>query len=158
MEENRVEEGVKMVWNIRKMAVDDLPACAHILEAGYSQPPYRERFAPGVALGYLEGKFGYCAGHSFVAVAGEEVVGFILSSLSTWVEGGQALFEEIVVDPAWHRQGIGRSLMAGAEAYFREKDVHSVILWGRKDAGAHLFHEKNGFEDSKEWVIMHKTL
>jgi len=48
--------------------------------------------------------------------------------------------------------------MQKAEEYLEEKDVHSVMLWGRRDAPAHGFHESNGFEDSDDWVIMHRAL
>ena len=141
------------------METGDLPRCAEILEAAYVMPPYNEKFSSGVALKYLEGKFNLCAGHSFVA-SGEDgiIAGFILVSLSVWVEGGQAVIEEIVVDPAAQGRGFGKALIRKTEEHLEEKDVHSVMLWGRKDAPAHGFHESNGFEDSDEWVIMHKTL
>jgi len=144
---------------IRKMEAGDLSRCAEILEAAYILPPYNEKFSPGVALMYLEGKFKLCAGHSFVA-SGEDgrIAGFILASLSVWVEGGQAVIEEIVVDPAAQGQGYGKALMQKAEEYLEEKDVHSIMLWGRRDAPAHGFHESNGFEDSDDWVIMHRAL
>ncbi|MDD3006232.1 MAG: GNAT family N-acetyltransferase [Candidatus Pacebacteria bacterium] len=145
--------------NIRKMNVEDMPRCAEILEADYSLPPYNEKFTPGVALSYIKSKFNYCAGHSFVAEGNdEEIVGFILTGLSVWVEGGQAIVEEIVVDPAVQGQGYGKALMGQTEKYLKENDIHSVILWGRKDAPAYGFHESNGFEDSTDWVMMHKVL
>lgn len=141
------------------MEADDLPRCAEILEAAYSLPPYDEKFAPGIALSYLNGKFNYCAGHSFVAEAeGDKITGFILTSLSVWVEGGQAIIEEIVVDPSVQGRGIGKQLMMIMEEYLRKKEIHSIILWGRKDAPAHGFHKSNGFGDSDDWVIMHKVL
>lgn len=136
-----------------------MPRCAEILEATYSLPPYDEKFAPSVALSYIRSKFDHCAGHSFVAEDdGGRIVGFILISLSVWVEGGQAIIEEVVVAPTHQGKGYGKALMAHAEDYLRSKDVHSVILWGRRDAPAHGFHESNGFEDSDGWVIMHKAL
>jgi GNAT superfamily N-acetyltransferase len=135
---------------IRKMEAEDLPRCAEILEAAYTLPPYDEKFAPGIALSYLNSKFNYCAGHSFVAEANEKITGFILTSLSVWVEGGQAIIEEIVVDPVVQGRGIGKQLMVITEEYLREKEVHSIILWGRKDAPAHGFHKSNGFGDSDD--------
>lgn len=143
---------------IRKMEAGDLPRCAEILEAAYKLPPYNEKFAPGVALGYVENKFNYCAGHSFVAVAEGVIAGFILTSLSVWVEGGQAIVEEVVVSPARQGQGIGKALVAGTDAYLRSRDVHSVLLWSRRQGKAHAFHEKSGFRDAADWVIMHKAL
>ena len=143
---------------IRKIKTEDLPRCAEILEAAYSLPPYNEKFAPGIALSYMNSKFNYCAGHSFIAVNDDKVAGFILTSLSVWVEGGQAIIEEIVVDPPVQGCGIGKKLMMTTEEYLKENQIHSIILWGRKDAPAHSFHESNGFGDSDDWVIMHKAL
>jgi len=147
------------MFEIRKMNAVDMPRCAEILEAAYSLPPYNEKFTPGVALSYIKSKFNYCAGHSFVSEDDDKkIVGFILIGLSVWVEGGQAIIEEIVVDPAMHGQGCGKALMVQTEKYLKENEIHSVILWGRKDAPAHGFHESNGFEESTDWVIMHKVL
>ncbi len=147
-----------MTQTIRPLTAEDLGRCAEILEAAYGLPPYDEKFTDGVALAYLESKFAGCAGHSFAATAEEEIVGFILTSLSVWVEGGQAIVEEIVVDPARQGRGFGRALMRATEAYLSARGVHSVMLWGRRDAPAHLFHERSGFTDSEDWVIMHKAL
>jgi GNAT superfamily N-acetyltransferase len=143
---------------IRKMRAEDLARCARILEAAYSLPPYEEKFTPDVASEYLRHKFVYCTPHSFVAEKAGKVVGFLLSSLSVWVEGGQAIIEEIVVEPPEQGQGCGTAMMAAAEGYLREKGVHSVMLWGRRDAPAHGFYKGKGFDDSDEWVIMHKAL
>ncbi len=147
------------MMEIRQLVPEDLARCAEILEAAYSLPPYREKFAPDVALAYLKSKFVACAGHSFAARDGDgRIVGFVLVSLSVWVEGGQAIIEEIVVDPARQGRGFGRALMRAAEGYLSAGGVHSVLLWGRRDAPAHIFHERSGFADADEWVIMHKAL
>lgn len=143
---------------IRKLVSKDLTRCAEILEAAYSLPPYEEKFTPAVARAYLESKFAYCAEHSFAAEEDGLVIGFVLVSLSVWVEGGQAIIEEIVVDPARQGRGFGRALMDAAEANLQKQEVHSMMLWGRKDAPAHGFHERHGFADSHDWVIMHKAL
>lgn len=140
------------------METADLESCALILESAYSLPPYNEKFPPEVALGYIRAKYSYCAGHSFVVENDGELAGFILNSLSVWVEGGQAIVEEIVVSPVRQGKGYGKALMAATDAYLKERGVHSVILWGRRDAPAHGFHESNGFRDSDGWVIMEKTL
>ncbi len=142
---------------VREMEEINLAACASILESAYGLPPYDEIFSAGVALEYVRNKYVYCAGHSFVAEDdGGRIVGFILISLSSWAEGGQAVIEEIVVAPAQQGKGYGKALMAAADKHFQSRGVHSVILWSRRDAPAHGFHESNGFEDSDEWVIMHK--
>jgi len=136
----------------------DLARCAELLEAAYSLPPYEEKFTPAVARAYLESKFAYCAEHSFAAEEDGVVIGFVLVSLSVWVEGGQAIIEEIVVDPVRQGRGFGRALMDAAEEYLHKQEVHSVMLWARRDAPAHGFHARSGFADSGDWVIMHKAL
>lgn len=144
--------------HIRKMQETDLAECAQILEDAYGLPPYNEKFPSGTSLAYIKSKYAYCAEHSFILEDEDNIVGFIISSLSVWVEGGQAIIEEIVVSPSHQGKGYGKALIVHTEKYLKDIDIHSVILWGRRDAPAHGFHKSNGFEDSDEWVIMSKEL
>jgi len=140
------------------MEEQDLPICAEILARAYAQAPYFEKFLPDVAIGYMRSRFGFCRSGSFIVEGEGRIFGFLLASLSVWTSGKQAIIEEIVIDPDYQGCGYGKGLMAAAEKYLQEAGAVSIILWSRKDSPAHSFHLRNGFADSKDWVIMDKNL
>lgn len=143
--------------NIRKINLIDLNKCAEILEKSYTKPPYNEKFPGAAAFGYVKGKFDYCRDHSFVIEEDKEVIGFVFINLSYWTFGKQAIIEEIVIDEIRQGKGYGKKLMEYAENYLRESGVKSLMLWGRKDAGAYNFHLKNGFTEDENMAIMFKS-
>ncbi len=142
---------------IRKIKSADLDKCAEILERSYSKPPYNEKFTSGSAFDYLKRKFDYCAEHSFVIKEDKNVIGFIVINLSYWTFGKQALIEEIVIDEDKQGQGYGKKLLAYSDEYLKSLGVKSLMLWGRKDAGAYNFYLKNGFIEDENMMVMFKN-
>jgi len=58
-----------------------------------------------------------------------------------------AIVEDVVVDPARHRQGIGKAMMCFAIARAREKRCYKIVLSSNaKRERAHAFYERLGFE------------
>lgn len=143
--------------SIRKINLDDLAKCAEILERSYIKPPYNEKFTAGSAFNYVKRKFDFCAEHSLVIEEDGNVIGFILINLSYWTFGKQALIEEIVIDEDKQGQGYGKKLMDHTTEYLRGLGVKSLMLWGRKDAGAYKFHLKNGFVEDENMAVMFKN-
>ncbi|RMO90196.1 GCN5-related N-acetyltransferase [Pseudomonas syringae pv. philadelphi] len=76
----------------------------------------------------------------FVAVAGQAVLG--TASLD-----GRAV-RSVFVDPEWHRQGIGRLLMAEVERVARENGVACLVVPSSLTAQA--FYAALGFEVVRE--------
>ncbi|TPI26982.1 GNAT family N-acetyltransferase [Mesorhizobium sp. B3-1-6] len=68
-----------------------------------------------------------------VAVAGENIVGFIAVS-GEWVE-------QLYLDPAWTRQGIGARLLTQATAGMPVIKLHCF----QANTGARRFYERHGF-------------
>ena len=58
-----------------------------------------------------------------------------------------AVMEDVVVDPAIHRQGIGKAMVAAAMTRAREQGCYKLMLSAnlKRDA-AHKFYESVGFE------------
>lgn len=142
---------------IRKIKLSDLQKCTHLLEKSYSKPPYNEKFTGNNAYDYLKRKLDYCVEHSFVIEEDKNIIGFIVVNLSYWAFGKQALIEEIVIDDNKQRKGYGKKLMDYAENYLKNIGAKSLMLWGRKDAGAYHFHIKNGFIEDENMVVMFKN-
>lgn len=142
---------------IRKIKSADLAKCAEILERSYSKPPYNEEFPSGSAFDYLKRKFDFCEDHSLIIEENENIIGFVIINLSYWTFGKQALIEEIVIDEDRQGQGYGKKLMKYANDYLKNLGVKSLMLWGRKDAGAYNFHLKNGFIEDENMAVMFKN-
>ncbi len=142
---------------IRKIKERDLVKCAEILEKSYIKPPYNEKFTDGSAFNYLKIKFDFCAEHSLIIEEDENVIGFVIINLSYWTFGKQALIEEIVIDEDRQGKGYGKKLMKYADDYLKNLGVKSLMLWGRKDAGAYNFHLKNGFIEDENMAVMFRN-
>lgn len=142
---------------IRKIQLTDLPKCAEILEKSYTKLPYNEKFTDGSALSYLKRKLDFCAEHSLVIEDDKNVIGFVIINLSYWTFGKQALIEEIVIDEDEQGKGYGKKLMEYTNDYLKNLGVKSLMLWGRKDAGAYHFHLKNGFIEDDNMAVMFKN-
>jgi GNAT superfamily N-acetyltransferase len=57
-----------------------------------------------------------------------------------------AIVEDVVVDPAWHGQGIGQQMMRFAVEKCREKGCYKLMLSSNaKRERAHAFYESLGF-------------
>ncbi|MCI3947126.1 GNAT family N-acetyltransferase [Pseudomonas syringae] len=93
--------------------------------------------------------------HMFVAVAGERVIG--TASLA----GGA--IRSVFVDPDWHRQGVGRLLMATIEGAAREAGEDRLVVPSSLTAQA--FYAALGFkvvreqqEGEERTLIMERSL
>jgi len=141
---------------IQKLTAAHLKACAKILEAAYSLPPFNEKWQGTNAYKYLVSKLKCCDKYSYVLVDGGAVRGFILVNLSFWASGPQAIIEEVVVDPKYQHQGFGSQLMKYADAKLKTLKVKSTLLWTNKKSSGHKFHKKHGFTQVSDLVIMSK--
>ena len=145
-----------MEEKIRLMQEDDLIRCAELLEDAYSKEPYNEEFIPGSALKYIKNKFEAGKDNSFVFLLDNNIVGFIISSLSYWSVGPQAIMEEIVFDEKVRGKGYAKKITEYLEKHLKEKGVTSGMLWVKRDSAAHKFHLKNNYQEANDLVIMFK--
>ncbi|MFA5406512.1 MAG: GNAT family N-acetyltransferase [Candidatus Nanoarchaeia archaeon] len=143
---------------IRKLERKDFDKCAKLIETAYTDAPYNESFIKGSALNYLKSKFKQCKNNCFVLVINNEIIGFILSSLSYWSNGPQAVMEELVVDKKHQGKGNGKQLVAHLEEKLRREGIKSIMLWTKRTAPAHAFHQKNGYADANDLTVMFKSL
>lgn len=142
---------------IRKIKLSDLRPCAKFFKLAYSSQPFNEKWQGDNAFKYLANKYKYCFKNSYVLVDKNTIVGFILVNLGCWSSGPQAIIEEIVVDPKYHRQGFGSLLMKHAIFKLKKAKVKSILLWTKKDSLAYGFHQKHGFSSADDLVIMNRN-
>lgn len=84
-----------------------------------------------------------------VAESGDRVVGFLDLSLrpTLFHRGWTAIIEDLIVDKAWRRQGIGSLLVHRGEQYARKRGCRGIEL--SSDLGreaAHRFWSSLGYE------------
>jgi GNAT superfamily N-acetyltransferase len=86
----------------------------------------------------------------YVAEQGGRVVGaYTLAILDNFCHRGMphGVVEDVAVDPALHRSGIGREMMAHALEVCRAKGCYKLTLSSNlKRAKAHAFYDSLGFE------------
>ena len=86
----------------------------------------------------------------YVALTDRKIVGtYTLAILDNLCHRGQpsGVVEDVAVDPALHRSGIGKAMMAHAIGLCREKGCYKLMLSSNlKRARAHAFYDSLGFE------------
>lgn len=81
-----------------------------------------------------------------VAEAEGRVVGFIALSFAPVLSGLRALVDDLAVDPAYRRQGIGAALVeAAVQRANRRGATHLLVDTSRGDASAQKFYQACGF-------------
>lgn len=92
----------------------------------------------------------------WVAVAGEDVVGFVTGGTREhWSGESDAYVGELVVAQEWSGQGVGRALMQAAEDWARAAGHDRVTLeTGAANPGARAFYAALGYVE-EEVVLTH---
>ena len=137
---------------VRAMAAHDLPRVAELsLQLGYP-----------VALAALHRRFERLAPSASDAlfVAGEPVGGWIHLELRDSLESGQSVeITGLVVDAARRREGLGRALVARAEAWAKERGVPRLRVRSNVTrTESHHFYPALGFARAKTQHVYEKTL
>ena len=97
----------------------------------------------------------------FVAVDERDTaIGFVhIAVREELVLPAYGMVEGLDIEPDWQRRGVGRVLMAAAEAWAAARGVGFVKVRTRTErAAAHAFYEGLGYETVKEQKVMRKRL
>jgi ribosomal protein S18 acetylase RimI-like enzyme len=103
---------------------------------------------------------GCCA---FVAETGRKIAGFMSLHIINWLHRPDpaARLSAVVVDTAYRRLGIGRALIAFAEAAALERGCTYIELTSnlrRKADGTYDFYASLGYEPARETTYFRKPL
>lgn len=145
---------------IRDARLEDIPALVDLLQLLFSieadfafEPAHHRR---GLAA-MLEG----CGKHRCIKVAETEgnVVGMCTAqTLISTAEGGVvALVEDVVVQPTWQGQGIGRQLLASVEAWALAHGATRLqLLADHSNTDALKFYERTGWAKTRMICLRRK--
>lgn len=91
-------------------------------------------------------------GGGFVAVAGDQVVGYITTEINLHTSVGR--IPNLAVDPRWHGRGVGKALLRQAFAYFRELNLQTYRLETTVDNEiGQALYPRFGFQEMTRLII-----
>jgi GNAT superfamily N-acetyltransferase len=139
---------------VRAMAPGDVPAARDLLEQlGYllTSEEVERRFAAVVAV----------ADHAvMIAETAGRIAGLVHVYTRPALENPpEAIVEALVVDSARRRGGVGRALMAAAEAWADARGYRAIMLSSNVTrTGAHAFYHALGYRTAATSLILRKQL
>jgi len=143
-----------MEFSVRAAVADDAgPIAALSGELGYPAGEPRVRETLGRVLGAPDQRV-------FVAEAGGRVCGWLQAHSCEVLESGLRVeVMGLVVSPAMRRRGVGRALMARAEAWAREASAGCVVVRSNtRRTESHAFYPSIGYAPTKTQAVYRKSL
>jgi ribosomal protein S18 acetylase RimI-like enzyme len=134
---------------IRRMRAEDLEAVARIyLEA------YAAKWTEAGAREYLGRFFGFEPQSCLVAVGADGRIAGAVLGYSYKKESGLVLFiQELFVNPAQRKLGVGRKLVSALRESFTEHATVNVTPLVKADTGVLNFYNSLGFEREKAFTF-----
>jgi ribosomal protein S18 acetylase RimI-like enzyme len=139
---------------LRSITSDDVPECLSLLaQLGYQMTLEEAMRRVGEVISTPD--------HSaLVAETAGRIVGLLHMFARPAIENPrEAVVQAIVVDEAFRRDGIGRTLMVEAERWGCERDCRSVVLSSNVTrAPAHAFYAALGYHVAASSYVLRKDL
>ncbi|OAG28388.1 GNAT family N-acetyltransferase [Thermodesulfatator autotrophicus] len=152
---------------IEIISIKDLKPLAEDLKRIYLEA-YREDYIyayrdPSRVKRYLKWLMKHADGGFWVAFVNGKPAGFIVVQPDCRFHGKVVPeIHELVVDPVYQGQGLGKLLMQKALEFLKKRGFKRVALWvGEKNEDARRFYEKLGFKVTDRqgaWLRMEKEL
>ena len=139
--------------SIRKAGKGDIKEISNIFREESSKKPYLQEHTEKTSLIKIKDLFRN--GHVYVIEVDKKVVGFSASNIRY---GKNAFIDEIWIKSAYHKKGIGKTLLGFVEDVYRKKGLKSIKLISDKKSGAFYFYKKLGYKEKSQYVLMVKKL
>jgi aminoglycoside 6'-N-acetyltransferase I len=139
---------------IRRLLSADIPTCATLFSAVFSNPPWNENWTTETA----QRRLADCAATpNFIGVLAEDEqgpAGFAVGYLQHYMDERHYFLLELCVDTHRQRQGIGNALMTALNIRIKEAGANRAYTLTARDTAAQKFYEKAGYYVSPKMILM----
>ena len=143
------------MMKIRKARKSDIKQIVNLFVDGFSEKPYNECWTEKNALNKI--KDYYNSGEILVIIESRTVIGFVIYHQMLWDNHNKLYIDEMVVDKAYRRKGIGTKLLNEVEKKAKEDGISNLELVSNTDSVAFKLYKDKGYEENG-LVIMEKKL
>lgn len=142
---------------IKVLTENDLENCAQLFVEIFNNEPWNDQWTLKGALTYISEFFYTPNFKGYLAMEGEEIIGFLYGVKRSWWSGSEFYIHEMGVKPAYQGKGIGSGLL---EYLNKELDGKVAYLSLLTDRGmpAESFYQKHNFEVIERLVFYSKDL
>lgn len=144
--------------NIEKYSDKDFQACVELFINVFNQDPWNDRWEQDHAKDYLSDYIHTPGFIGVVAKEGSSIQGFIFGFRKRWWSGDEFYINEMCVDQALQRNGIGTELLNYLRDLLKGENISRITLLTDKGIIAEKFYEKNGFNEIERLIFMCKEI
>jgi ribosomal protein S18 acetylase RimI-like enzyme len=147
------------VAKVRAFRDGDLDRCVELFVKVFSQEPWEDQWPSAErAQAYLSDIMGTPGFRGYVACEGRQILGMCFGHKVRWWSGDEYYLDELCVDSAVQRNGIGTQLVEYAKERLLKEGVQFIVLLTEKDTVASQFYAKQGFEASDKAAFMYNRI
>jgi ribosomal protein S18 acetylase RimI-like enzyme len=143
---------------IRNYIDSDIDSCTKLFISVFNKEPWNDNWTQERAKLYLEEFTKYPNFRGVVAEIDKSIIGFIFGSRKSWWSGDEYFINEICVENAVQRTGIGSKLLRYLEEALQREGVKNITLLTKREIPAERFYLKNDFRAVDKLMYMYKRI
>lgn len=143
---------------IKSITMDHLTRYGQIYADAFSGPPWNDPWKAEDAEVHIRELMETKTAYGLEYVADGKVIGFVLGTSMLFHYGRTFEINDLAVDPAYQKHGIGAELLERCIADVKAQGMVGVHLITAGEGVLPGFYEKHGFEKETEVILMGKDL
>ncbi|RRJ61731.1 GNAT family N-acetyltransferase [Paenibacillus oralis] len=143
--------------NIRHYSFEDFQGCVELFIHVFNQEPWKDNWTQEKARQYLQD---YIDTPGFKGVVADDIniKGFIMGIRKRWWSGDEFFINEMCVDTANQRSGVGTRLLDHLDNALKSEGIERITLLTSKGVPAEQFYRKNGLSTIDDLIFMYKKI